>query len=96
MRRNSTTILSLVFLLTAIFSVVGNFSVHRWLHDVFTPLATMCILVLAVSSWLAFNKNYALWISIGLFFSLLGDSALLRPAHYFLAGLVVFLFTHIA
>jgi uncharacterized membrane protein YhhN len=61
-----------------------------------TPLATICILSLAFSNWLGFKKNYALWISIGLFFSLLGDIALLRPAHYFLPGLIAFLFTHIA
>jgi len=71
-------------------------SAHPWLHDLFTPLATTCILALAVSNWRSFRKNYALWISIGLFFSLLGDIALLCAEKYFLFGLVAFLFTHIA
>ena len=96
MRRNSTIVLSIVFLLAAVSSVAGNLSAHPWLHDLFTPLATICILALAVSNWRACRKNYALWISIGLFFSLLGDIALLRAEEYFLPGLVAFLFTHIA
>ena len=96
MRRNSTTILSLAFLLAAVFSIAGSFSRHFWLHDLFTPFATILILVLALSNWLSFKMNYALWIAIGLFFSLLGDIALLRSAQYFLPGLVAFLFAHIA
>jgi len=63
--RNSTIVLSIVFLLVAVSSVAGNLSAHPWLHDLFTPLATICILALAVSNWRAFRKNYALWISIG-------------------------------
>lgn len=96
MRRNCTIVLRIVFLLAAVSSVAGNLSAHPWLHDLFTPLATSCILALAVSNWRAFRENYALWISIGLFFSLLGDIALLRAEEYFLPGLVAFLFTHIA
>jgi uncharacterized membrane protein YhhN len=96
MPRNSTIVLSLVFLLAAAFSVAGNFSAQSWLHDLFTPLATIVILALAFSNWLACKKNYALWISIGLFFSLLGDIALLRSAQCFVPGLVAFLFAHIA
>ena len=96
MRRNFTIVLSIVFLLAAVSSVAGNLSAHPWLHDLFTPLATTCILALAVSNWRSFRKNYALWISIGLFFSLLGDIALLCAEEYFLFGLVAFLFTHLA
>ena len=66
------------------------------MHDLFTPLSTSLLLTLAGFKSLAFKKNYALWIAIGLFFSLLGDTALLRPAQYFLPGLVAFLFAHIA
>jgi hypothetical protein len=71
-------VLSIVFLLAAVSSVAGILSEHFWLHDLFTPLAIICILALAVSHWRAFRKSYALWISIGLCFSLLGDIALLR------------------
>lgn len=96
MRRNSALILGLMFLLAAVLSVAGSFYANTWLHDLFMPLATSCILALALSSWLAFKTNYALWIAIGLFFSLLGDIALLRPAQYFLPGLVSFLFAHVS
>jgi len=95
MRGNSTLILSLVFLLAAVFSVTGNLSARPWLHGLFTPLATMCILALA-SFQLARVKKTMRSGSVSAFFSLLGDIALLRPAHYFLPGLIAFLFTHIA
>jgi uncharacterized membrane protein YhhN len=65
-------------------------------YTIFTPLATTCILALAVSNWRASRKSYALSISVGLFVSLLGDIALLRAEEYFLSGLVAFLFAHIA
>ena len=58
-------VLSIVFLLAAVSSVAGILSEHFWLHDLFTPLAIICILALAVSNWRAFRKSYALWISIG-------------------------------
>lgn len=96
MRRNSTILLSLAFLLAAGFSVAGSFSAHLWVHDLCTPLATMLLLLLAVTNVRVFKKHYALWISVGLLFSLLGDIALLRPAQYFLLGLTAFLFAHIA
>ena len=96
MRRNFTIILSLVFLLAAVFSASGRVFANSWFHDLSTPLATILLLTLATSHWFAFKKNYALWIAIGLFFSLLGDIALLRPADYFLPGLIAFLFAHIA
>jgi uncharacterized membrane protein YhhN len=96
MRRNPTIILSLVFLLAAVSSIAGNVSANLWLHDLATPLATILLVALAASNWRTFKKNYALWIAIGLLFSLLGDIALLRPAQYFLPGLVAFLFAHIA
>ena len=96
MRRNFTIILSLVFLLAAVSSVAGSVFANSWFHDLSTPLATILLLTLATSHWFAFKRNYALWIAIGLFFSLLGDIALLRPADYFLPGLIAFLFAHVA
>ena len=96
MRRNFTIILSLVFLLATVSSVAGSVFANSWFHDLSTPLATILLLTLATSSWFAFKRNYALWIAIGLFFSLLGDIALLRSADYFLSGLVAFLFAHVA
>ncbi len=96
MPRNSTLIFSLLFLLAAVFSLVGDFFAHPWVHDVFTPLATICILCIAVFQLARVQEIYELWISIGLLFSLLGDVALLRPAQDFLPGLAAFLFAHIA
>jgi uncharacterized membrane protein YhhN len=85
-----------MFLLAAVFPVAGSFYRNPWLHDLFTPLGTSLLLTLALFNWLVFKKNYALWIGIGLFFSLLGDIALLRPAQYFLPGLIAFLFAQLA
>jgi uncharacterized membrane protein YhhN len=96
MRRNSTLILSFFFLLAAVFSLLGNFFTHPWLHDVFTPFATICILCIALFNWRRFKESCAFWICTGLFFSLLGDIALLRPTQHFLPGLVAFLVAHIA
>lgn len=96
MPRNSTLIFSLLFLLAAVLSLAGNLFAHLWLHDVFTPLATICILWIAVFNWRTFKKSYALWICISLLFSLVGDVALLRPAQHFLSGLAAFLVAHIA
>ena len=96
MPRNSTLVLSLIFVLAAIFSLTGSFFALPWMHFLFTPLATLCIFSIALSNWRSFKKTYAFWISIGLFFSLLGDVALLRPGRYFLPGLMAFLFAHIA
>jgi uncharacterized membrane protein YhhN len=50
---------------------------------------------MALSNWRARRNAYALWIVIGLLFSLCGDVALIWPSRYFVAGLVAFLFTHI-
>jgi uncharacterized membrane protein YhhN len=96
MPRNSTLGFSLAFLLAATVSLAGSFFTYPWLHDVFTPLATLCILCIALFNWRSFKKTYALWICFGLFFSLLGDIALLRPAQYFLAGLAAFLLAHVS
>lgn len=66
------------------------------LSYVFKPLATIFILTIALTSWLARKDVYSLWIAIGLFFSLAGDVLLLRSDQYFLYGLSAFLVTHIA
>jgi len=96
MPRNSTPILSLLFSLAAALSLAGSSFAHPWLHSLFTPFATIFILSIALSNWRSFHQTYALWISMGLFFSLLGDIALLRPTRYFLLGLIAFLFAHLA
>src|SRR5271157_2629519 len=96
MPRNSTVILSLFFSLAAALSLAGSSFAHPWLHSLFTPLATLFLLCLALSNRRSSHKTYVLWISIGLFFSLLGDIALLGPTRYFLSGLIAFLFAHIA
>ena len=62
----------------------------------FAPLATGLILAIAFANWRVRKDRYSLWITIGLMFSLAGDVLLLRPEHFFLLGLLVFLLTHIA
>jgi uncharacterized membrane protein YhhN len=96
MRSKSTLLLSFAFLLAALFSVAGDLSSDPRSHHLATPLATLCVLFVALCHGRWLEKTYALWISLGLFFSLLGDIALLRPAEYFLAGLIAFLFAHLA
>ncbi len=94
MRRNSTRILrlSLRFLLAAVFSVAASFSAHFWLHEVFTPLATILILALTLWNWLTFKENYALLHQCWPVLLAYRRHALLRPAQYFLPGVGAFLF----
>lgn len=62
----------------------------------FAPLATLLILAIAFANWAARKNSYSLWISVGLLFSLAGDTLLLRSDHFFTLGLAAFLLTHMA
>jgi len=86
--------------LAAAVSIVAAIAVHFLASPLLlwtlAPLATFLILAIAFANWRARKAPYSLWISIGLFFSLVGDVLLLRPDHFFLLGLSAFLLTHIA
>lgn len=66
------------------------------LAPIFKPLATILILSIAFANWRLRRDRYSSFILLGLLFSLVGDVALLWPAHYFLFGLAAFLCTHFA
>jgi uncharacterized membrane protein YhhN len=86
--------LGLSVLICVSLSLLGELTHHPVLLYIFKPLATILILGLPLSQWLKQRSSYALLIGIGLFFSLLGDGALLFPERYFLHGLVFFLLAH--
>ena len=57
----------------------------------FKPLTTFCILLIALFAPPPFRPGYHLPISLGLFFSLIGDVLLMLPRDRFMAGLASFL-----
>jgi uncharacterized membrane protein YhhN len=57
----------------------------------FKPLATFCILLIALLSPPPYRPGYHISISLGLLFSLIGDVFLMLPRERFLAGLFSFL-----
>lgn len=77
-------------------SVAAHIAGNHGFIVIFKPLAAVLLLALPVYSWSRAKQPAALWISIGLFFSLIGDILLLWPDKCFLPGLAAFLLTHIA
>ncbi len=92
----SARMLGLSVLLCVALSLFGELTHHPVLLYICKPLATILILTVPLIQWRNQHSPYALFISIGLFFSLLGDVALLIPGRFFLYGLVFFLFAHIS
>jgi len=76
-------------------AIAAHFQERLWPVLLFKPLATILIFTIAFTSWRVHKSAYALAISIGLAFSLLGDVLLIWPAQYFVAGLAAFLLTHV-
>ncbi len=93
--RNSNIIAGLAFAASAE-SVAAHMVRDQMFVLIFKPLAAILLLALPVYSWSRTKQPIALWISIGLFFSLIGDILLLWPDKLFLPGLAAFLITHIA
>ena len=92
----SARMLGLSVLLCVTLSLFGELTHRSVLLYICKPLATILILTVPLIQWRNQHSPYALFISIGLFFSLLGDVALLFPERFFLYGLVFFLFAHIS
>ena len=63
---------------------------------IFKPLAALLLLTLAIHNWTRTRQSPVLWISLGLLFSLAGDTFLIDPGKFFLPGLAAFLLTHLA
>ncbi|MBZ5528687.1 MAG: lysoplasmalogenase [Acidobacteriia bacterium] len=89
-------ITAILFAAAVVAVIAGQLAGIPWLVFLCKPLATILLTSIALASWLSRRQTYALWLTIGLLFSLAGDVALLWPERYFLAGLAAFLFTHIA
>lgn len=77
-------------------AIAVHFLANSLLPWIFTPLATLLLLVIAFANCRAHKDSYSLWIAVGLTFSLAGDVLLLRPEDFFTLGLSAFLLTHIA
>jgi uncharacterized membrane protein YhhN len=80
----------------ALLAMVGHVRGPLWLSLVFTPLTTLLLVLIVLSQWLEQGRIFALWITIGLVFSVCGDALLVWPEQYFDAGLAAFLCTHLA
>ncbi len=89
-------IIGILVLLAVFFVLFGEFVHLPGLIYVFKPLATILILAISLRHWRQQHSVYPLFISVGLFFSLLGDIALIFPAQFFQQGLLFFLITHVA
>jgi len=96
MRKNFSILLGSLVAIAVLLTLAGHLLSAPWLSYLFKPLATLLLFSIAFSYWVSHRNSYALWIAIGLLFSLAGDVALLWPALYFLPGLGAFLFTHVA
>jgi uncharacterized membrane protein YhhN len=78
---------------TSMLAIVGAEKKVRWLEIVFKPLTTL--LFFAVIGWP--RSNFAVWVSVGIALSVVGDVALLSESNTaFLVGLAAFLLGHIA
>ncbi|HEY4978826.1 MAG TPA: lysoplasmalogenase [Candidatus Acidoferrum sp.] len=66
-----------------------------WLMYIFKPLAIALIFSISLANWKVHPSPFALWISIGLFLSLIGDIALMSQDRFFVSGLLAFLVAHI-
>ena len=96
MPKYSFSFVGLLVAIAVLVTLAGHLLPHSSLAYLFKPLATFLILSVAFSQWRADKGSYSFWITVGLFFSLLGDIALLWPNLYFLPGLAAFLVTHVA
>lgn len=96
MNRTSTRIVGILICCAVAQTIVGHLGHSPWLVYIFKPLATILILGIALANWISQKQNYALWICVGLVFSLVGDVLLMWPERHFVAGLAAFLLAHIA
>jgi uncharacterized membrane protein YhhN len=96
MRKNLKPILGVLAGAAVLFALGGNLLGVFWLICVFKPLATFLLASLAFVNWRAGKSSYALFVAIGLFFSVVGDAALIWPGKYFVPGLIAFLLAHLA
>ncbi|MCU0803940.1 MAG: lysoplasmalogenase [Burkholderiales bacterium] len=88
--------LSVAALVSALLHIPAEYGGPRWRVYVFKPLTTTLILAIACLPAAGIEPRYQWAIVVGLLFSLAGDVFLMLPHDRFIAGLVAFLFAHIA
>ena len=96
MNRTSTRILGILICCAVVQTLLGHLFHSAWLVYIFKPFATILIFGIALANWISQKQKYAMWICVGLVFSLAGDVLLLWPEKMFVAGLGAFLFAHLA
>ncbi len=90
LRRAVTVLLAVGWLIHVIAIATGP----SWLLVVSKPVPVLCLIVLA-GWWASGGGAYHRWIQGGLGLSRGGDVLLMRPADFFVFGLVAFLLAHI-
>ncbi|WP_417897849.1 lysoplasmalogenase [Bacillus haimaensis] len=88
------TILSIFTLISAFLYFFGIKTKNQKLLYLHKPLTMLFILSLAVNGAATSWTSFAMWMIIGLIFSLIGDVFLMLPSDRFLYGLVSFLLAH--
>jgi uncharacterized membrane protein YhhN len=72
-------------------SVAAHLAHYQPFIYIFKPLPILFLLTLAIYNWSRTRQSLALWICLGLLFSLAGDIFLIAPGKYFVPGLAAFL-----
>ena len=86
-----TIVFSVCALFSAVLAIWSVIRSSRRLHLIAKPLTTGLIIAAAAAAATPVPAAYKTFVLAGLFFSLLGDIALLFPEKWFTAGLVAFL-----
>lgn len=96
--RGRTLALAVAVSCAAAGAILGGTLAHGgwlWLHWTAKPLATLLILVAAMSAWTPLSRRYCCWIVAGIACSLIGDVLLMLPQDLFVQGLLAFLLGHL-
>lgn len=88
-------LLSILAFATALTHLWAEYTAHRWLVYMAKPATTSLLLLIALYAPAPVSPFYQVTISVGLLFSLAGDSFLMLPSDRFIAGLVSFLLAHL-
>ena len=88
--------LTVATVLAVVLTLTGYYWPSLWLVYLFKPLATLFLILIALTHWIFNRSSYAQWIAVGLAFSLFGDVLLVWPNQYFRPGLAAFLLAHVA
>jgi uncharacterized membrane protein YhhN len=95
-KTSTSATLNILFVVTALAAILSRVlgTDWRWLHYASKPLAIALLLVLVWRTLPPVSARYKWTIITGLIFALCGDTFLMLPQNYFIAGLICFLITH--